>query len=170
METKIPPPLQTLIFGGLMYLLAQVASDFTFAWEPNVNIAADITKNHILGIPITLQTMLISAFVFLGFGVIVAGNISFAQAKTTVNPLNPMQASTLVVVGIFHRTRNPMYLGMLLMLCAWMIYLANPLNILLAVGFVLFITRFQIKPEEKALTELFGEDFTAYCAKVRRWI
>ena len=37
-------------------------------------------------------------------------------------------------------------------------------------AFVLYITRFQIRPEERALQRIFGEAFSAYCARVRRWL
>jgi protein-S-isoprenylcysteine O-methyltransferase Ste14 len=63
-----------------------------------------------------------------------------------------------------------MYLGFLLGLIGWAIYLSNALAFFLLPAFVAYINRFQIGPEEKALGVLFGEQFVAYCSRVRRWL
>ena len=78
--------------------------------------------------------------------------------------------ASLVTGGVFALTRNPMYLGVLLVLLAWAIYLTNILTLLFLPGFVWYMDRFQIEPEERALTSLFGPEFTAYAARVRRWL
>ena len=44
------------------------------------------------------------------------------------------------------------------------------LALLLVPVFIWYLTEFQIKPEERALTALFGDDYRAYCQKVRRWL
>ncbi len=106
----------------------------------------------------------------VGVGVAVAGVVSFRLVKTTVNPLKPETASSLVVSGIYRVTRNPMYLGALIVLIGWAVFLANALGFFLVPSFVLYLNRFQIGPEEKALTALFDSEFTAYCARVRRWL
>ncbi len=95
---------------------------------------------------------------------------SFWKNNTTVNPIKPESASTLVVEGVYRFSRNPMYVGMALLLLSWGLYLANPLNALLFVLYVYVITQIQIKPEERALVKLFGQDYQEYCARVRRWI
>lgn len=99
-----------------------------------------------------------------------AGALSFRKAKTTVNPLKPETASALVSSGIYRYSRNPMYVGFALFLTAWACYLASPLSLLGVLGFVLYMNKFQIAPEERALTTLFKADFLAYQAKVRRWL
>jgi protein-S-isoprenylcysteine O-methyltransferase Ste14 len=63
-----------------------------------------------------------------------------------------------------------MYFGILLMLLAWAVFLANPVSLILIVAFVAYMNRFQIIPEERALEVLFQEEFKAYKTKVRRWI
>ena len=105
-------------------------------------------------------------------GVLVAllGIVSFRRAKTTVNPLSPETASALVTSGIYQRTRNPMYLGMLLVLLGWAVFLANVLTVVFPVAFVVLMNRLQIVPEERALTARFGPTFTDYQSKVRRWL
>ena len=72
--------------------------------------------------------------------------------------------------GVYALTRNPMYLGLLLVLTGWAIFLSNVLGFVFLPAFVLYISRFQIAPEERALTSLFGRDFVAYKSRVRRWL
>lgn len=112
------------------------------------------------------------ALVLAGAGVAVAllGVASFRRAKTTVNPLHPEAASALVVTGIYRLTRNPMYLGMLLLLLGWAVYLANALAFVFPVAYIPLMNRLQIRPEETALAAKFGAAFTAYQSKVRRWL
>jgi protein-S-isoprenylcysteine O-methyltransferase Ste14 len=105
-----------------------------------------------------------------GVGTAIAGVISFRIAKTTVNPLKPETVSSLVVTGIYWLTRNPMYLGMLIVLIGWAAFLANIVAVALTLSFVFYLNRFQIIPEEKALTTRFGREFEAYRANVRRWL
>jgi len=119
---------------------------------------------------IPYQKIFSSAFLAIGLLVGAMGIIAFRSQGTTVDPMNPGKASHLVTKGIYRYTRNPMYLGMSLVLFGGFIRLGNPMGILSVLFFVSYLSRFQIKPEEKALKELFGEDYTAYCRKVNRWI
>lgn len=122
------------------------------------------------GFPIPARQAFALGMAAVGAGVAVAGIASFRLAKTTVNPLKPETASSLVVSGIYQVTRNPMYLGALLVLIGWAILLANALAFIVSATFVLYLNRFQIAPEEKALATRFGPEFAAYSAAVRRWI
>ena len=99
-----------------------------------------------------------------------AGVVAFRRSRTTVNPLSPEQASSLVVHGIYRFTRNPMYLGFLLALTGWSVHLANLAAVLLLPVFVAYMNRFQIQPEERALLQNFGARFAAYTQAVRRWL
>lgn len=95
---------------------------------------------------------------------------TFRRAKTTVNPLKPQSSSSLVTWGIYAITRNPMYLGGLVILTGCAVFLSNALAFLLLPAYILYINRFQIAPEERALTSLFGQEFAAYRSRVRRWL
>ncbi len=106
----------------------------------------------------------------IGFAVSIAGVLSFRRAGTTVDPTRPQKASSLVSSGIYRYSRNPMYLGMLLVLIGWGVYLSNIPALLLVPVFVIWMNRFQIRPEQRALTELFGGEFELYRQSVRRWI
>jgi protein-S-isoprenylcysteine O-methyltransferase Ste14 len=107
---------------------------------------------------------------FLGLAVASAGIVSFRRAKTTVNPTQPGSASALVGSGIYRVTRNPMYLGLLLVLLGWGVFLSNAVALIWIGAYVAYMNRFQIAPEERALSRLFSHEFLAYKAKVRRWL
>lgn len=106
-----------------------------------------------------------------GLVVCVLGVLPFRRARTTIDPTRPERASTLVTTGIFAVTRNPMYVGMLLVLVGWGIYLSNPAGLLLGPpAFVLYLDRFQIVAEERALATAFAAEYAEYSKRVRRWI
>ena len=114
---------------------------------------------------------------WLGWGIVLCGVFidlycfaGFVRRKTTVNPLRPENTSHLVCDGFYRISRNPMYLGMALVLLGWCVVLYNLVSILGIALFVLFINRFQIEPEERALTALFGEEYLSYMRRVRRWL
>jgi len=149
MNIKILPPLVMVVFGCAMYLLDRFlpVGEFDFFGRgPLVYI--------------------VLAF---GFLIMAIALFQFSRVKTTTNPLNPDKASTLVTRGIFNYTRNPMYLGMLLLLIAFGLKLGNAFNTILAAGFVYYMNHFQIKHEEDALTKKFGKEYKLYCKAVRRW-
>jgi protein-S-isoprenylcysteine O-methyltransferase Ste14 len=150
LELKIPPLVILAFAAALMWLAAKVSP------------AADFSLPG--------RTIIVTALTAIGVGVALAGVISFRRAKTTVNPLKPDNASALVSSGIYRLTRNPMYLGALIALLGWAVFLANVTAFLGAAFFVIYLNRFQIAPEEKALAARFGPDFAAYRTQVRRWL
>lgn len=150
LENRIPPPIVTGLFGLLMWLAA--------CYVPGIDLAYSVR---------VLVTLLVLA---VGIFFSVAGVLSFRQAQTTVNPLKPETASALVRSGIYQYSRNPMYVGFALMLLAWACYLTSPFALLGVLGFVLYMNRFQISPEELALATLFGSEYQAYQSQVRRWL
>lgn len=123
-----------------------------------------------LNLPIPARTLMSLVCYALGTGVAAAGVLAFRRHKTTVNPFTPERSSALVENGVYRLSRNPMYLGFLLALVGWGIQLANAAALILIPLFVLYMNRFQIKPEERALTVTFGGRFTEYSAAVRRWV
>ncbi|AKS43374.1 methyltransferase family protein [Wenzhouxiangella marina] len=106
----------------------------------------------------------------LGLFVCLAGLRAFARVGTTVDPTRPEGASSLVVTGIYRFTRNPMYLGFVLLLAAWAFRLGSLWALVTVPLCMLWLSRFQIVPEERALRERFGADFDIYCRRVRRWL
>ena len=149
-EFRVPPVVVFLMVGAVMWVTARSAPALGFVMPARLPGAAILTT---VGVVIALL-----------------GVASFRRAGTTVDPLHPEAASTLVVSGIYGRTRNPIYLGLLLVLIGWAVYLANALSFVLPAAFVPLMNRLQILAEERVLAAKFGEDFAAYRAKVRRWL
>jgi protein-S-isoprenylcysteine O-methyltransferase Ste14 len=150
LELRIPPPLVAALISAMMWALSRLPP---LADAPN-----------------SLRTSLTIVIAVVGAGVSFAGVIAFYRARTTVNPMKPEATSVLVCNGIYAITRNPMYVGIALVLVAWAVWLGSPWAVAGPIAFVLYITRFQILPEERALGANFGERFSRYRSRVRRWI
>lgn len=150
MKTRIPPPVYLVIAAVSMKLLDR----YGFGLSVDVPFAT----------PIAFFLAATAA------AILTAAILLFRRLQTTVDPLHPHAASTLVHSGIFRITRNPMYLGMAVMLIAGAVFLQSVTGLLVTGLFVLILTEMQIKPEEQALRQLFGDDYATYCNKVRRWI
>lgn len=150
LELKIPPIALVIIFALVMWLGGVFAPGFNIRFP--------------------FQSTVAWMFGLLGLIISVFGFREFKLAKTTVNPTKPQSSSTLVRTGIYSRTRNPMYLGFFLILAGWATAMANLMAFVVLPGFVIYMNRFQIKPEERTLASIFGGDFNSYCTDVRRWI
>lgn len=150
LDHRIPPPVVGAIVAAAMWGAASIGPAFA--------------------IPPVARYVAIALLVVAGIAFDVSGIVGFRAARTTVNPLKPEQASTLVTGGIYRVTRNPMYVGMALLLLAWAIYLSAVLPFAGIAVFVLYLTRFQIQPEERALERRFAEQYATYAARVRRWL
>jgi len=121
-------------------------------------------------VPFGVRVGVALALLVIGQSISISGMMSFRRAKTTMNPIKPGAASSLVSSGVYRFTRNPMYLGLSVTLLGWAMFLSNPLALLAVPLFVLYINRFQIDPEERVLSSLFGAEYAAYKEKVRRWL
>ena len=94
----------------------------------------------------------------------------FRRTGTTVDPLHPDRASTLVTDGANAVTRNPMYVGLSGLLVANALRRGAWSGLLPVAAFVVAIDRLQVPAEEAALTSRFGADYEAYRAAVPRWL
>ena len=150
LELKIPPLLVWLVMAGAMLGVAHCAPRLSFILAGSSVIAL--------------------VLVALGGTLAFAGVVAFRSKRTTVNPLTPSASSALVSGGVYRVSRNPMYLGFLLALAGWAVYLSNAGAILLLPAFVVYMTQYQIKPEERILLAKFGSEFAQYMSRVRRWI
>ncbi len=133
-------------------------------------VGAALWLPPVLALPEGLRIALSLALAGIGLGFDILGLLAFRKAKTTINPLQPERSTQIVSTGVYRVTRNPMYLGMALMLLGLAVYLASPWALLGPLAFAAYLTRFQIRPEEQALTARFGAAYTTYCAQVRRWL
>jgi len=150
LELKVPPPIVALCFVLLMWLASKLMSPVEMSFGLRVGIA--------------------SVLAAAGLAIGIAGVTSFRRARTTINPTKPTTTSSLVSGGVYRFTRNPMYLSLALHLLAWTAFLSSLLALLFVPLFMVYINRFQINPEERALLALFGGEYTAYQRTVRRWL
>lgn len=150
LELKVPPVIVVGIIAGIMH--------FTSHSLPAVKI------------PLSLRVSLTALIVLLALVSGALGVWEFRKQRTTVNPHTPEKSSSLVTSGVFQFTRNPMYLGLALLLLALAVYKSSPLLIAGVVVFILYMNRFQIAPEEGFMKQHFGPEYTDYCSRVRRWL
>lgn len=150
LEKKVPPPVVALVMALLMWLTARR--------EPKYAIVFPSRDGLAIGLAVA------------GIAIAVAGFVAFRRAGTTVNPHNPEKSSSLVTTGVYMFTRNPMYLGLLFVLTGWAIFLSNALACAFLPAFVIYMNVFQIRPEERALSDRFGKEFADYKKQARRWL
>lgn len=150
LELRIPPPAVALFVAALMWLASLLTEPPTASFA--IRGAAAL------------------ALLIVGQNISVGGMRSFRKAKTTMNPFKPSATSALVSDGVYRFTRNPMYVGLLITLLGWAAFLSQPVALVFLPLFVLYITQFQIKPEERVLSSMFGTEYGKYKAKVRRWL
>ena len=150
LELKIPPPVVALLVGFLMWLISRI--------DPAMDI------------PAWARFWFAPAVAVVGVVFSASGAIAFSRAQTTTNPMKPEAASSLVSYGPYKITRNPMYVGLTLILIGWAIFLWSGWAFAGPLVFAAYIRRFQITPEERALSALFGAEYSEYQARVRRWL
>ncbi|MGM0516157.1 MAG: methyltransferase family protein [Pseudomonadota bacterium] len=146
----VPPPVALLIGIALVWGLSE--------WLPATNI--DLPGRA------WIAGLLFAA----GLSLMIVAAWSLEKAHTTINPIWPDHAKHLVTSGIYRFSRNPIYVGDALILAGMVFWFGNGLGIVVVALFVLFIDRVQIRAEESALRRLFGEGYTQYCRRVRRWL
>ena len=118
-----------------------------------------------------MNTDIISIVIlFIGIIFIISAVIQFVDRKTTVNPTKPHKTTILVITGTYKITRNPMYLGMLLIIISFAFYKTSIISLILIPFFIFYINKFQIEPEEYEMRKKFGKEYEDYCKKVDRWI
>ena len=147
---KVPPVAQVIITAAAMYGTAKIMPSLQFSLSGSTVLAVG------LGV--------------MGMSLGVMGVTQFRKAQTTPNPQALEKVSSLVTSGIYRYSRNPMYLGLVLILLGWAFYLSHFLSFVLLPVFILYMTRFQIQPEEQMMARKFGKTYQAYLNKVRRWI
>lgn len=150
LEARLPPPLLMVLLGAAMWTVTM----------------------HLPGL--TLRHAAVDAFaaVLALVGLVANGlpKLAFSRVRTTVNPLRPSNATSLVTHGLHRVSRNPMYIGQVLVLAAWALHLGHAIAALCVPLQIAWLTRFQILPEERALDAKFGAAWQAYCTRVPRWL
>ena len=150
LELKIPPPIYALTIAVLMWWL----------------------NNHF-----PIVHFIDAPWNKLGLGLIILAGVFdlwslslFFKKHTTFNPMKPEATTGLVITGLYKISRNPMYVGMLIMLFGFAIWLGSASPFLVLPLFYFVITAMQIKPEERFLLDKFGKEYQTYKDSVRRWL
>ena len=148
LELKLPPPVVALLLAVAVF------------YGPRLSIRLEEMTSLYVAV----------ALAMVGFCFDVPALVLFLRRKTTISPLSPHKSSALVTTGIYKVTRNPMYVGLGFLLLGLGVYAQNGLVVIWVGFFVLYITKFQIRPEERVLLDKFGEEYKAYCSRVSRWL
>lgn len=150
LELKIIPVVVFIICAMLMLIFSVLLPRFSFDFSGRL--------------------FLVVALIFVGISLILANIYVFMHAQTSKSPSNPESASNLVTWGIYRFTRNPMYLGGAFNAMALALLIANLSAFIFVLLFIIYINRFQIKPEERILKSKFAQAFCDYTRQTRRWI
>jgi len=150
LKLKIPPPIYTLSMALVMWCL--------YLYAPVV-VMIESPWNMLGVVAIVLAAFLDFSSLYL-----------FFRKRTTPSPMKPEFTTRLVVNGMYKFSRNPMYLGMFIMLFGFAIFLGALSPFLILPAYYFLLTEMQIKPEEKILEDKFGDEYLYYKSKVRRWL
>ncbi len=150
LELRIPPDIVWVVTAVLMWLASRATPAIV--------------------LPDWLRVGAAAALIVVGTILIVSSRMALARAGTTWHPTEPQRSSCLLTTGVYRRSRNPTYVGMASVLFSWAVMLESPLAVVVSVLFVAYVDRFQIRPEERVLTDLFGQEYRDYTRRVRRWI
>ena len=145
---KIPPPLLVLILVIANYFSSK--------------------KIDLIHLP--NQDLISILILLIGILILINPIFKFIKSKTTIDPIKFKKVNKLIISGIYKYSRNPMYLGLLMIVISTSIFFLNIFSITTPLLFYCWINRFQIKREESFLTEKFGEEYISYKIKTRRWI
>ena len=145
---KIPPPILVLILTSLVYFSSTKLESIYLPYRQKVSVL----------------------ILIIGIVVIISPVFDFIKSKTTVNPIKFQNVNRLVTTGIYRYSRNPMYLGMILIIISTTVYYLNFLSVFSPLIFYIWINKFQISREEIFLEGKFGNEYLKYKSKTRRWI
>jgi len=145
---KIPPPILVLILVVSNYFSSR---KIDLIHLPNQDIISII-------------------ILLIGMLILINPIFKFIKSKTTIDPIKFKKVNKLITSGIYKYSRNPMYLGLLMVVISTSTFYLNFFSITTPFLFYFWINRFQIKREEIFLTEKFDKEYILYKTKTRRWI
>ncbi len=148
LERKIPPLFLFIIFLAGMTIYSRNFEYITYS--------------------ISLFTFIGALVIAIGVLILLNGVYLFKINNTSVNPISSKENTRLVTSGFYKFSRNPMYLGFFLVLFGYGLLCGNE-SITFSLLFGIYLNEFQIKPEEKELDEIFGEEYSKYKKNVGRW-
>ena len=151
LELNVPPIVIVFLSAAMMY-----------------SLAATFRHEDVLIMPLRIGLSLSAAVIAIT--ILILAVSAFHKHRTTVNPLDPEKATSIVRSGIYSYSRNPMYLAMFIALLAWGLLLGQVSTSIGLAVYVFAITRLQILPEEKILTRKFGGNYVRYVESTGRFL
>lgn len=144
----VHPPLVPLMFLAIAYFLRR--------FVPFPYTAPEFLQ--VVGLALT----------FVGFVLGIGAFIEFRKAHTTLNPHG--STKHLVTSGVYRFTRNPIYLGFLLMVVGLPLNSGSYWGLVMAPFYMMTMSRLIIEKEEAYLERKFGETYAGYTSRARRWL
>jgi len=144
----VHPPIVALMFIVIAYFLGR--------FVPLPLVVPGILRS--IGLVLT----------FVGFLLGIGAFMEFRKARTTLDPHG--SSKQVVTSGIYRFTRNPIYLGFLLMVIGLPLNSGLYWGIVMAPFYVFIMNGLIIQHEEAYLERKFGETYTSYTSRVRRWL
>lgn len=147
----------------------------SFMVHPPVVALVFVLVAYFLGRFIPLPFVMPSVLRYVGAALVVVGVLlglgaflEFQKARTTLDPHG--STTQIVTSGVYRFTRNPIYLGFLLMIIGLPLYLGFVWGIVLAPLYIFLMNHLVIQHEEQYLERKFGDVYTSYTSRVRRWV
>lgn len=140
------------------WFLVAVLGQFVLAWYDPLAITASPWWVSLWGYSLLV----------MGIALVLGSSKCFSRHGTCIIPFQ--KPSTLIQDGLYRFSRNPLYLGEVLMLMALAVLMGSVWALAPAIAFGVVITLFFIQPEGQLLRKQFGGEYIAYCGKVRRWL
>jgi protein-S-isoprenylcysteine O-methyltransferase Ste14 len=146
---NLPPPIWALIILSATYALSLAPG--------------------LRDLPAVQNTPLGATLVVLGFILPITAVVQFLTAGTQLSPTSETN-NKLVVAGAYQFTRNPMYLGLIVIVLGVAVWVGRPLMYLAPILVFAIANWVHIPFEEAKMRRQFGSDFDAYTKRVRRWV
>ena len=146
MNTKIPPPIIALVMIAIIYLSSLIIEPITFGYQTVISILV----------------------IVIGLARAIPSFRLFAKHKRTISPFTSSETTAIVTNGMYRYSRNPMYLGLVLLTIAATIFFGTWLEVVIVVAFIILLNFLQVIPEEEALLDIFGEENVECQKKVSR--
>jgi protein-S-isoprenylcysteine O-methyltransferase Ste14 len=152
----VPPIGKVLFLSSKYFILLLWAAMVVHSWGIRLSF---------MNVPQLLKWMAL-CFWGVGFGLLFIGRFGLGQSFRIGSP---KEHTALKVEGLFKFSRNPMYIGVYATLLAAVCYTLNPIVFVIAI-FIIAVHHKIVMAEEQYLRTVFGEQYTAYCHRVRRYL
>ena len=142
---------------------------------PPMIAVVSIIAMIVLHVVVPIATVVPAPFSYGGAFLLATGATMIAWSRRAFQaagtPIKPFSESTaLIRHGLYRWSRNPMYVGAVLLLTGVAILLGSVAPLIVVIAFFALLQEGFVRPEERLLEETFGEPYRAYRRSVRRWL